>query len=45
MAHAFDRLKTCLDDVKKWLSENKLKLNLDETGLIILVKKKLLKKL
>ena len=27
MAHAFDRLKSCLDDVKKWLSANKLKLN------------------
>ena len=24
---AFDRLKTCLDDVKNWLSTNKLKLN------------------
>ena len=27
VAHAFGRLKTCLDDVKKWLSANKLKLN------------------
>ena len=29
VAHAFDRLKSCLDDVKKWLSANKLKLNLN----------------
>ena len=35
MAHAFDRLKTCLDDVKKWLSTNKLKLNPDKTDFII----------
>ena len=35
MAHAFDRLKTCLDDVIKWLSTNKLKLNADKTELFI----------
>ena len=35
MAHAFDRLKSCLDDVKKWLSANKLKLNPDKTQFII----------
>ena len=33
--HAFDRLKSCLDDVKKWLSANKLKLNPDKTEFII----------
>ena len=35
VAHAFDRLKSCLDDVKKWLSANKLKLNPDKTEFII----------
>ena len=35
VAHAFDRLKTCLDDVKTWLSANKLKLNPDKTEFII----------
>ena len=35
MAHAFDRLKSCLDDVKKWSSPNKLKLNPDKTEFII----------
>ena len=35
MAHAFDRLKSCLDDVKKWLSANKLKLNPDKTKLMV----------
>ena len=35
MAHAFDRLKSCLDDVKKWLSANKLKLNPDKTKFIV----------
>ena len=34
VAHVFDRLKTCLDDVKKWLSANKLKLNPDQTEFI-----------
>ena len=28
---AFDRLKNCLDDVRRWLSANKLKLNPDKT--------------
>ena len=37
VAHAFDRLKSCLDDVKKWLSVNKLNLNPDKTDFIILV--------
>ena len=31
MTHAFDKLKTCLGGVKKWLSANKLKLNPDKT--------------
>ena len=35
VAHLFDRLKSCLDDVKKWLSANKLKLNPDKTEFII----------
>ena len=35
VAHAFDRLKICLDDIKKWLSANKLKLNPDKTEFII----------
>ena len=35
MAHAFGRLKSCLDDVKKWLPENRLKLNPDKTEFII----------
>ena len=35
VAHAFDRLKSCLDDVKKWLSVYKLKLNPDKTEFII----------
>ena len=35
VAHAFDRLKSYLDDVKKWLSANKLKLNPDKTEFII----------
>ena len=35
MAHAYDRLKNCLSDVKEWLSANKLKLNPDKTEIII----------
>ena len=35
VAHAIDRLKSCLDDVKKWLSANKLKLNPDKTEFIV----------
>ena len=35
VAHAFDKLKSCLDYVKKWLSANKLKLNPDKTEFII----------
>ena len=35
VTHAFARLKTCLDDVKKWLSANKWKLNPDKTEFII----------
>ena len=34
MTHTFDRLKTCLGDVKKWLPGNKLKLNLNKTEFI-----------
>ena len=32
---AFGRLKNCLDDVRKWLSANKLKLNPDKTEFIL----------
>ena len=32
---AFERLKNCLDDVGKWLSVNKLKLNPDKTEFIL----------
>ena len=35
VAHAFDWLKSCLDDVKKWLSVNKLKLNPDKTEFFV----------
>ena len=35
VAHAFDRSENCLDDGKKWLSANKLKLNPDKTEFII----------
>ena len=35
VAHAFDRLKSCLDDVKKWLYANKSKLNPDKTKFIV----------
>ena len=34
VTHAFDRVKTCLDTVKKWLSANKLKVNPDKTEFI-----------
>ena len=32
---AFDRLKNCLDDVRKWLSANKLKPNPNKTEFIL----------
>ena len=35
MAHAFDRLKSCLDDANKGLPANKLKLNPDKNEFII----------
>ena len=35
VSHAFDRLESCLEDVKKWLSANKLKLNPDKTEFIV----------
>ena len=35
VSHAFDRLERCLEDVKKWLSANKLKLNPDKTEFIV----------
>ena len=35
VAHACDRLKSCLEDVKKWLSASKLKLNTDKTEFIV----------
>ena len=35
VVHAFDKLKSCLDDVKKWLSANELKLKPDKTEFII----------
>ena len=36
---AFERLKNCLDDVRKWLSVNKLKLNPDKTVYSVRLKK------
>ena len=38
VAHAFDGLKSCLDDVEKWLSADKLKLNPDKLNSLFLVK-------
>ena len=35
VTEAFDRLKNCLDDVKKWLSANKLKLNPNKKEFIL----------
>ena len=35
VAHTFDQLKACLDNVKKWLPANKLKRNADKSQLII----------
>ena len=35
ITEAFYRLKKCLDDIKKWLSANKLKLNPDKTECIL----------
>ena len=35
VTEAFDRLKNCLDDVKKWLSANKLKFNPDKAQFIL----------
>ena len=35
VSHALDRLERCLEDVKKWLSANKLKLNPDKTEFIV----------
>ena len=32
---ALDKLSRCLKDVKRWLSTNKLKLNLDKTEFIV----------
>ena len=32
---AFDKLSRCLEDVKRWLSRNKLKLNPDNTEFIV----------
>ena len=34
-ASALDKLSHCLDDVKRWLSTNKLKLNPDKTEFIM----------
>ena len=42
---AFERLKKCLDDVRKWLSVNKLKLNPDKTGFILFGSKNICTKL
>ena len=42
---AFDRLKNCLDDVRKWLSANKLKLNPDKTEFILFVSRNVRTKL
>ena len=35
VASALDKLSHCLEDVKKWLSTNKLKLNPDKTEFIV----------
>ena len=35
VARAFDRLKRCLEDVKKWFSANQLKRNPDKTEFIV----------
>ena len=35
VSHAFDRLERCLEDVKKWLSANTLKLNPHKTEFIV----------
>ena len=35
VALALDKLSHCLEDVKRWLSTNKLKLNPDETEFIV----------
>ena len=37
---AFDQLNRCLQDVKKWMSASKLKLNPDKTEFILFVSKK-----
>ena len=42
---AFERLKNCLDDVRKWLSVNKLKLNPDKTEFILFCSKNVRRKL
>ena len=34
VASALDKLSRCLEDVKRWLSTNKLKLNPDKTKFI-----------
>ena len=39
---AFERPKNCLDDVRKWLSVNKLKLNPDKTEFILFGSKNVL---
>ena len=42
---AFERLKNCLDEVGKWLSVNKLKLNPDKTEFILFGSKNIRTKL
>ena len=42
---AFERLKNCLDDVRKWLSVNKLKLNPEKTEFILFGSKNVCTKL
>ena len=42
---AFERLKNCFDDVRKWLSVNKLKLNPDKTEFILIGSKNVRTKL
>ena len=32
---SFDRLKSCLNDIQVWMSENKLKLSPDKTEFIV----------
>ena len=45
VASALDKLSHCLDNVKRWLSTNKLRLNPDRTEFIVLGSKSQYEKL